>query len=167
VEVDIQALRYRDFAQSWVFALRSLNRVLTGLMPDHGAMQSVKPSHMQSSDVGHVQTAATAALPSITKATTIGSPSTQSGAADTPTTHANVFGAKALFKKVALAKTLDTLPDDLVDFTRQMVWAVAVTLDNVFDEPGWRVTMKGIWSKLPLGLIVGSLRLINPLSVFL
>lgn len=121
-EIKLQSIRYRELAESWVYALRAGYTIL----------QDVQPCATNPDD------------------------STSAGAA-TP-----VFG-DSLFESCAKAETVEQLPPKMFDFMKKIMKAIAVTLDNVFDEPQWRDKMRGIWSKLPLGLIVGSLRLINPI----
>ncbi|KAI9354103.1 hypothetical protein DFJ73DRAFT_959090 [Zopfochytrium polystomum] len=78
--------------------------------------------------------------------------------------HAKVYGP-ALFDVCAKCRDYEDLPANYKELVELAVTGTTVVLDNILDEKGWRHKVQLIWSKLPLSLIVGSLRLINPMSV--
>ncbi|KAJ3031422.1 UNVERIFIED_CONTAM: hypothetical protein HDU68_004112 [Siphonaria sp. JEL0065] len=71
------------------------------------------------------------------------------------------YGPK-LFAIFKTAETLDELPELLQDWTRALARAVAVGFENILDDKGWRGKARRVWNKMPLSLVVTSLRLINP-----
>ncbi|KAJ3330045.1 hypothetical protein HDU76_006541 [Blyttiomyces sp. JEL0837] len=70
--------------------------------------------------------------------------------------------AWAIMEPCRDAEQLDELPDIYLKWCRHAVRALAVTVENVLDDHEWQRKVRSIWSKLPLSLIVGSLRIINP-----
>ncbi|KAI9340939.1 hypothetical protein BDR26DRAFT_861089 [Obelidium mucronatum] len=71
------------------------------------------------------------------------------------------FGPK-LFAIFKTAATIEELPQDLQQWTQAMCRALAVGFENILDDEGWRGKAKRVWAKMPLSLVVTSLRLINP-----
>ncbi|KAJ3093345.1 hypothetical protein HDU96_002358, partial [Phlyctochytrium bullatum] len=68
----------------------------------------------------------------------------------------------ALFEACKGAKRIEELPELYVEWSRALTTAIAVTAENVLDDKGWRDKVRFIWSKMPITLIVVSLRLVNP-----
>ncbi|KAI8835498.1 hypothetical protein BC829DRAFT_406357 [Chytridium lagenaria] len=55
----------------------------------------------------------------------------------------------------SMYKSIEELPE--------IYGTIAVTAENILDDEGWRAKIKFIWSKLPITLIIYSLRLVNPI----
>ncbi|KAJ1539085.1 hypothetical protein HK405_013243, partial [Cladochytrium tenue] len=68
----------------------------------------------------------------------------------------------ALFAELAREPQFDRLPPAYLAACHDAIRGLAVTLDNVFDDGEWRERLRAIWARMPLTLIVGSLRLVNP-----
>ncbi|KAJ1562791.1 hypothetical protein HK405_007816, partial [Cladochytrium tenue] len=68
----------------------------------------------------------------------------------------------ALFAELAREPQFDRLPPAYLALCHDVIRGLAVTLDNVFDDGEWRERLRAIWARMPLTLIVGSLRLVNP-----
>ncbi|KAI8612540.1 hypothetical protein BC830DRAFT_1136163 [Chytriomyces sp. MP71] len=71
------------------------------------------------------------------------------------------FGPK-LFTMLENAKSIDEAPEDLQRWVQTLCRALAVGFENVLDDPLWRGKAKRIWAKMPLNIIVTSLRIVNP-----
>jgi hypothetical protein len=69
---------------------------------------------------------------------------------------------KAVFEDLTGYKTLVDLPEVYQVWVKTLIRAISVTAENVLDDRDWRKKITSIWNKLPLTLIVGSLRIINP-----
>ncbi|KAJ3398365.1 hypothetical protein HDU80_008999 [Chytriomyces hyalinus] len=71
------------------------------------------------------------------------------------------YGPK-LFSLIAQAKTTPELPQVLQLWIKYLARALAVGFENVLDDPMWRGKAQRVWAKMPLSLIVTSLRIVNP-----
>ncbi|KAI8999978.1 hypothetical protein BC832DRAFT_563226 [Gaertneriomyces semiglobifer] len=64
---------------------------------------------------------------------------------------------------VRTAPKLQDLPQLYQDFFCGLARAIAFTVDNVLDENEWRRKVTAIWNRLPITVLLTSLRLINPI----
>ncbi|KAJ3224087.1 hypothetical protein HDU81_008743 [Chytriomyces hyalinus] len=71
------------------------------------------------------------------------------------------YGPK-LFSMIAQAKSTHELPQVLQMWIKYLARACAVGFENVLDDPMWRGKAQRVWAKMPLSLIVTSLRIVNP-----
>ncbi|RKO96045.1 hypothetical protein CAUPRSCDRAFT_12253, partial [Caulochytrium protostelioides] len=67
-----------------------------------------------------------------------------------------------LFKSVAESPTVADLPALHREALKTLSRMIAHLVDNVLDDDAWRHKMTGIFQKMPVGLILTSLRMINP-----
>ncbi|KAJ3405561.1 hypothetical protein HDV05_006528 [Chytridiales sp. JEL 0842] len=86
---------------------------------------------------------------------------TAAGKADVESEKFNLV--EAVFEDCRRCKNLKDMPEVYQVWVKHLIRAVSVTIENILDDRDWRRKITAIWSKLPISLIVGSLRIINPI----
>ncbi|ORY28745.1 hypothetical protein BCR33DRAFT_857923 [Rhizoclosmatium globosum] len=70
--------------------------------------------------------------------------------------------ATNLFDLCKDAQQLHQVHPLLQDWVHALAKALAIGFENILDDEGWRGKARRVWAKMPLTLVVTSLRLINP-----
>ncbi|KAI9100587.1 hypothetical protein DFS34DRAFT_493622 [Phlyctochytrium arcticum] len=71
--------------------------------------------------------------------------------------------AAAFWTVAASTPDLDQLPGASKEFFYALTNALAHTIDNILDDDDWRQKFASIWRRLPVTIMLTSLRLINPI----
>ncbi|KAJ3081181.1 hypothetical protein HK102_002531, partial [Quaeritorhiza haematococci] len=69
----------------------------------------------------------------------------------------------AIFAHFKNAPTIWELDEDAVVWVKALIRAIAHTVDNILDDYDWRTKGQALFNRLPVTLIVTSLRLVNPI----
>ncbi|KAJ3414031.1 hypothetical protein HDV05_007156 [Chytridiales sp. JEL 0842] len=145
----LQEFRYHLFRESWWTWLQSSTRILLDMQQAHHLRR--RPSNASS-----------------TKSSSSSTPSLRQDSYDEDVSNmaaslADFSLSESLFSVIRKCTELRDLPSSYRAWVKKLIRALAVTAENVLDDAEWRRKVTEVWEKLPLGLIVTSLKVVNPI----